>query len=251
MKNRIAKVIVCCLSAMLLFAAAGCFPMWIARNGIVGNGVRDTREVTLEKTLSGIRSMSVIDIEFDPTLTDKIVLEGDENILPLVTAEQGTDGVVTLSFEEQHNISLLSNVVARVPYIDGGLIETSSTGSVRMADSTPLKGERFTLRINSTGGMNLILEADELQISSMSTGSFRLSGSTKRAEIELGSTGSFEGFDLIADDVKVSVMSTGSAQVYATNSLNATIMSTGSVIYDGDPAQVSVEDSSIGKLRPR
>jgi hypothetical protein len=46
-------------------------------------------------------------------------------------------------------------------------------------------------------------------------------------------------------------MSTGSAQVYATNSLDATIMSTGSVIYDGSPAQVSVEDSSIGKLRHR
>lgn len=248
MKKFIRFSLVLCLTIVSI-TFSGCY---LSGNNVVkGNSERVTREITLESELKGVRTMSVIDVILDPSLEGEIILEGDSNILDIVTAEQKSGGILELGFERNTSIMSVVNVKVYVPYINGGLLEVMSVGSITQKDDQVLAGDSFDLRISSTGNIELAIETKELTVNDASTGTIRLTGSADAADITLSSTGSFEGYDFKLGDAVITVSSTGSAYVNVSGDLEAMVSGTGSVIFDGDPKSIDARGGGLGTVRSR
>lgn len=237
---------------ILLFAAmplTGCININIGSDIVNGSGKIITKDIALEHTLTGVKTMSAIDVVFDPSMKDNIKLEGDDNILEYVQVRQNGNGVLEIDFKENTGIYTLKNVIVYVPYIDGGLIESSSVGNISLKGEA-LTGDTFDLQVSSTGSINLAIEANKLTVNDSSTGTIKLTGSADTAEITLSSTGSFEGYEFKLNDAVVTVSSTGSAHVNVSGELNASASGPGDVVYAGNP-KVSASGGGPGAVKPR
>lgn len=217
---------------------------------VMGNGQVVTKEISLPQNLAGVRTLTSIDILLDPALKDKAVLEGESNILDL-TEVQTTGDVLTIDYKPHFIIVGTRPVKLRVPEIGGGLLETSSSGSISMLGSDTLKGDSFELRSSSSGSITVAIEAKELKAVASSSGSIRVTGSAATGDIVLSSSGSFDGFDCRMQSADARLSSSGDAQVYVSGELTGSTSSSGSIIYDGNPGNVNVSSSSSGKAVSR
>ena len=79
-------------------------------------------------------------------------------------------------------------------------------------------------------------------------GSCELSGSVVNFELSVNGVGSINAKELIGDKVVASLNGVGSAEVYATNSLNASVNGIGGLTYYGDPEKIILNDSGLGSI---
>lgn len=250
MKKIILLVLVLVLAAALCIGLTGCIHLSINGSGIKGNGEVVTEEISLSKTLTGAVTQTSIDIVIDPALEGKAVLEGEENILDLVEVNQSA-GILTVDFKPSYQISWTHPVTLRVPKISGGLLETSSSGSISMLGSDALEGDSFELRGSSSGSITVAIEAEKLKAIATSSGSINVTGRAAGADIELSSSGSFNGFGCQTETVNAQLSSSGTANVSVSGELSGSLSSSGCIYYDGDPAKVNVSSSSSGQARKR
>ena len=215
-----------------------------------GNGDVVTKEISLSETLKGARTLTSIDILLDPELTDKAVLEGESNILDLTDVDI-SGGVLSVNFKPQYTIDCTRPVTLRVPLISGGLLETTSSGSISMLGNGTLKGDSFELSTSSSGSVTAAIETDKLRAVSTSSGSINVSGSATAAVISLSSSGSFNGSDCQTQTVDAHLSSSGDANVCVSGELSGSLSSSGSIYYSGNPGKVNVSSSSSGQARAR
>ena len=236
---------------LLIAATAGCLSFSPGADVIVGNGQVIQQERQLNVPVTGAGTQSPIDLILDPELDGKVILDGESNILDLVEVSQNNSGFVEIRFKKGVMISSFKTVKAYIPMPDGGLLETSSTGSISAKNNASLTGDSLELKVSSTGSITLNATVGELTASSSSTGRISLTGEADTAMISLSSTGDFNGFDFKIVDATVSVSSTGSARVNVSGNLKGSISSVGNIIYDGTPASINVTTSSIGQVKKR
>lgn len=251
MKRTFIRLLTLCLSMVLIMSLIGCINYTPGAQIVVGNRDIVTKDQTLEQPLTGARTMSPIDLIFDPDLQGKVVLEGESNILDLVDVRQDGKGVLEVSFKPNIGITTTRTVQVFIPVFEGGLLETTSTGSIMARENVILTGDTLELRISSTGSINLSVTVKNLKATGTSTGRFILSGSADQAEINLSSTGDFDGYSFQLVDAKVSVSSTGSAYVNVSGDLVGTISSIGNIVYDGNPASVTSKGGGMGSMKKR
>ena len=99
--------------------------------------------------------------------------------------------------------------------------------------------------------MEISVEASSVDSDVSSGASTRISGSTKRLNVDVSSGGSFVGSDLEANDVDADVSSGGSVKVWAKKSLTADASSGGSIKYKGNPDKTNIDSGkySGGSVR--
>lgn len=239
------------LVLILAMSMVGCINYTPGAKIIVGNRDNVTEERTLEQPLTGARTMSPIDLVLDPDLQGKVILEGESNILELVEIRQDGKGVLEVSFKPNIGITPTKTVVVSIPVIAGGLLETSSTGSIMARNNAVVTGDSLELRVSSTGSINVTANVKTLKATDSSTGRIVLAGSAEEADIELSSTGGFDGYEFKVVDATVSVSSTGSAYVSVSGDLVGEISSVGNIVYDGNPASVTSKGGGMGSLKKR
>ena len=251
MKRSFIRLITLCLGIGLTMSLIGCINYTPGAKIVVGNRDIVTKDQTLEQPLTGARTMSPIDLIIDPDLQDQVVLEGESNILELVDVRQNGKGVLEVSFKPNIGITPTRTVQVYIPMFEGGLLETTSTGSIMAKDNVTLTGDTLELRISSTGSINLSATVKNLKATDTSTGRIILSGSADQADIDLSSTGGFDGYSFLIGDATVSVSSTGSAYVNVSGDLVGTISSIGNIVYDGNPASVTSKGGGMGSMKKR
>jgi hypothetical protein len=246
MKKAFGAFMALVIISVVCVGLAGCIIRFDADLRVKGNGQVETRELSLSETLSGVKTLTSIDILLDPALKDKAVLEGESNLLDL-TEVKISAGVLTVNYKPDYIISNIQPVTLRVPEISGGLLETTSSGSIRMLGSDALKGEFFELNSSSSGSITVAVETGTLRAVATSSGNITVTGSAGSAEIEITSSGSFNGFDCKMQNVSARHSSSGDANVCVSGELSGSISSSGDIVYVGSPNQVNVSTSSSGR----
>jgi hypothetical protein len=233
-----AVVIFVLLAGIILFV---CFRLGF----VMGNRQMTYREIPVNAMFKGARTLTSIDIIVDASLTGKAVLEGESNILEWAVVSD-ENGVLTINYKPAI-ILPLRPVILRIPYFCGGVLETSSSGSITMAGSDPLEGDTYNLRVNSIGSIHVKIDAKEVNVRSSSSGSIMLASSAEKAFIELSSMGSFFGFDFAIQNMRVQLSSMGHAEVNVNGELSGSTSSMGRIIYDGNPAKITVDGGKLKK----
>lgn len=189
----------------------------------MGSGVKGSGKV-VKKTISvgsfnAISADSVGAVEVQVGAAQKIEIETDDNILPLL--ENTVDGnELTLDTKESINPTKL------VYRITVPSLEKMHLAGVGEAEVTGIDGKTFSASIEGVGGMKLKGKTDELTA-------------------EVSGVGGLNAEDLTAKSVKVEVSGVGGAQVHATDTLDAKCSGVGGIDYKGDP-KVTKSVSGVG-----
>ncbi len=247
-------VTIAVMAAVLLLAVGltGCINVNLGGLGsIIGNGVMETREVTISSALTGVRNMGSFDVLMDPSLKGKAELSGEQNILDQIDARQDASGVFIISWKNGISISTSRGVQVRMPVISGGTVEMSGSGSIRLASGAVLESSRLDLRLNGSGDIELAVSASDITANINGSGDIRASGSTKGLKVSINGSGSFDGFDLASSTVEVSIFGSGDANVDVSQSLTGSVNGSGDVTYSGSPATVNVGGMGSGEVHKR
>jgi hypothetical protein len=184
---------------------AGC----IHHDQVVGsnNRQRQKREISAFKSIS---TEGAYEIQVVSQQALGLEIEGDDNILPLISTDV-TSGV--LRIKSIRSISTKQPIVVKITTPDLEGVSASGAGSIEVSG---VKNERFL--IDSSGAPSI-----------------RVSGETKKVEIEANGAGRVDAHRLRAAIGSVEANGVAKIEVNATDELNVSVSGPASVTYSGSP----------------
>jgi len=183
-----------------------------------------------------------------------VITQGDREGLEIEAAArelprivtQVRDGTLHIGRVGPGQILSLRPPVFRLTVKTIAALETHSSGKI-VADD--LRVDSLRIRVSSSGGISIdSLAADSLDVHITSSGSVRVAGSAARQDIRLSSSGSYLAGSLASRTARVTVSSSGTATLRVSESLEASVTSSGSVRYHGSPPRVSQNVTSSGRI---
>src|SRR4051812_23280755 len=166
------------------------------------------------------------EVEIVAQKEQSVEIEGDDNLLPLIKTEV-KNGVLEISNEK--SISTKQKLRVRISVQQLGGIETSGASNIV---ATNVKTDEF--KIDSSG-------ASELKVS----------GEAGTLSIDSSGAGAIDTKDLHAEKVNVHASGAVTAEVYATEALNASVSGGSDVTYYGNPKTVTEDKSGAGTITKR
>jgi hypothetical protein len=192
------------LLVVLVWLAGGCHKIHHEISGS-GKTVKETRTVG---NFSSIAAEGAFEIEVVCQKPASLEIEGDDNILPLVTTSV-SDNV--LHIKSVRSYSVRRPIVVRISAPDLEGITSSGAGTIEVSG---LKNEKF-----------------EIDVSGATT--IRASGETKSLSIDASGAGKIDTHRLRAAQVEVDTKGVSSVDVYAAEQLDVTVSGPSHVTYRG------------------
>lgn len=192
---------------LLIFLFAACH--FQIHDEITGSGVRQKqkREVA---TFSSIATEGAFEIEVVCQKPQSVEVEGDDNLLPLVTTEV-SNNVLHIRSNRSYSVNHPVKVTISVPNLTG--ISSSGAGKLDVAG---LKNEKFEIDANGAT-------------------SIRLAGETKFLDIDTNGAGKIDAHKLRAAQGVVEAKGVARVDVNVTEQLKVTVSGPSHVTYEGDP----------------
>jgi hypothetical protein len=198
--------------------------------------------------------------------TAGLEIEAEENLIEYIETEV-EDGTLKISNRKRFNlkarepikyyvtvrnldrIALSSSGDAVLPHIENETFKISLSSSGDL-EAKSLAVGHLDVNISSSGDAYVgMIGAESIDASLSSSGDLEFGGGeVGRLKLKISSSGDFDGVDLKADVAMVKISSSGDAYVWVTDDLVATLSSSGSVHYAGDPS-VTLQRSSSGRAR--
>jgi hypothetical protein len=211
----------------------------------------------------GVAVEHVIEATFEEGNSGELTVEADDNLLPLVETKI-EDGVlrvriigslrtrnpirVTGSVSQLSEVSAVSSASVMAPRLSGDAIRVHADSSGRVT-TDEIRGERIELSASSSGHVAARnVDGKRLHVRVDSSGRVTAAGEVDQQEVEASSSGAYEGEELASRAARVAASSSGSAAVQVKEELSGSASSAGQVRYFGDPAEVSVQESSAGSV---
>jgi len=154
-----------------------------------------------------------------------VVIHGDDNLLRLVTTKVA-DGTLEVSQAGDFNSHRGIQVEVAIPSLAGVML--SGTGDLSV---TGVRTDRFKVDLSGAGRLEM-------------------SGTAKRVDASVTGVGDARLGRLLSSDTHVVVSGTGSATVFATKSLYASVSGTGNITYHGNPQQIKTSITGTGSVLP-
>lgn len=213
--------------AILVGAAASVLLITCEKAGLgavkgSGNRVAEERSVSAF-TKIGIYSSANIEVTVGGP--QKIVVQADDNLLPIITTDVN-DGRLAIASSKSYSSQAGVTVTISVPSLEELEIGGSGDASV-----SGLSGERFRGEIRGSGN----LEAE---------------GTVQKVEADVRGSGDLDLFQLPCEEAEASVSGSGDIGVNPSQSLRVTIAGSGNVIYMGEPA-IESEIDGTGEVQQR
>jgi hypothetical protein len=213
-----------CALAVVLLLVTGCDELIDEVSGVQGSGnlVSESREV------SGFDEIAVLgsgDVIVDVDGTESLVVEAEDNILPLLRTEVRNS---RLELGPRDPISPTEPITYTISAaaLEGVLI----TGSGDIAASN--------------------VDADSFVAEITGSGHIEPTGTAAELDLTITGSGEFEGTGLVAATGSVSISGSGNAAVNVTDALDVSISGSGNVAYIGNPT-LDTSISGSGNISQR
>jgi hypothetical protein len=228
-----------------------------------GSVVRVSRDVG---DFTGVHLSTIGTVHVKMGKKEALEIEAEENLIEYIETEV-EHGTLKISNRKRFNlkarepikyfvtvrkldrIALSSSGDAVLPHIENEnfAIALSSSGDLK---AKSLAVGHLDVSISSSGDAHIgMLGAELIDASLSSSGDLEIDGGEAgHLKLNISSSGDFDGVDLKAEMAMVRISSSGNAYVWVTDDLIATLSSSGSVHYAGDPS-VTVQKSSSGRVK--
>ncbi|MGI8837360.1 MAG: head GIN domain-containing protein [Pyrinomonadaceae bacterium] len=194
------------LSALLLFSS-GCH--LAMHENVRGSGVREKqkREVA---SFTSIATNGAFDIDVVCQKPQSLEIEGDDNLLSLITTEV-SNNVLHIKSNGSFSVNDPIKVKISVPNLEG--IATNGAGKIEVSG---LKNEKFEIEANGAT-------------------TIRAAGETKLIDINTNGAGKIDAHNLRATRGLVEAKGVARVDVNVTEQLDVTVSGPSHVTYEGDP----------------
>lgn len=219
--NRILGLALCVCAALII---SGCDELEDAIDGIEGSG----NVVTETRAVSGFDEIVVLgsgDVVVSVTGTESLLVEAEDNIMPLLTTEV-KGGRLELGSKSSFSTNRGINYTITVVSLDG--VEINGSGDVT---ATGIDADSFAVEINGSGNVEV-------------------TGTSAQLDVAVSGSGDYDGADLVAATGKVTISGSGQAVVNVTDDLEARVSGSGSIEYIGDPV-LDADTSGSGSISRR
>lgn len=207
---------------LILFALIGLTMVGCRIGGVRGNGNRET-EVRDVEDFNQIDLAGAFDVEIMVGDDYYVEISTDENLLKYITTKVRGDKLI---IDEKKDLNPRRDIEIKIGVPSLEMIESSGANSIW--------AEGF--------------DEDKLDIGLSGAGSVDLRGDVRKLRIDVSGAGSIEASKLYAEYVKVYISGAGSADVYASESIDAKVSGVGSIDFYGDPRDVRTDISGIGSI---
>lgn len=178
------------------------------RSGIAGSGKRQ-KEKRDVKAFTSISTEGAFDIEVVCQKQLSLEIEGDDNILPLVSTEV-SNSVLHVRNIRSYSVAKPISLRISVPDLEG--ISSSGAGTIEIAS---VKNEKFVIDVNGAPTV-------------------KASGETKDLTIDANGAGKIDAHNLRGVRVQVESKGVSTVEVYASEQLEVTVSGPSHVIYQGN-----------------
>ena len=125
-------------------------------------------------------------------------------------------------------------------------VQVSGSGSVSGAD---VLGPEGVVEITDSGSLALTdTHTQDLTVRIDGSGSVTLEGSSVSLDLMMDGSGDFSGEDLRTQKASASIAGSGSAWMFVTDTLRASVSGSGGLTYAGDPVQVATDVTGSGTV---
>ena len=213
-----------------------------SKGSISGEGEIVKQEITLP-AFDGIALGFSGDVFLTPGATQKVVIEGQQNIIDNIKRDV-ENGTWKINFIKNVNNAKEVKVYITIPKVDyvglfgSGTIE--STGKFTGID-------QFDVSLSGSGDIRMEYEANETELQISGSGDIALRGNSKSLEISISGSGDVEAADLITGECDVHISGSGDATVHVNGELESQISGSGDVHYKGN-ASVTARISGSGTV---
>ena len=190
--------------------------------GVKGSGI----EATERRTISDFSNVSVngaytifLNCGSAPSLT----ITGDDNLLPLIKNEVQNG---TLKIYSARPVSPKIPIVVHLTTRSVSQVVSDGASTIHIENDSTTS---LSLSINGSGNMDA-------------------AGSGERAEYTVNGAETFSADEFQAREVAVTINGTGTATVYSSESLEATVVGAGTVSYYGNPGSVKRNITGVGSI---
>ena len=213
----------CLLTIALLGLGSGCNRIFAPK--VVGSGVSATVTRSVA-AFDRVKISGTSPLRFRPGPDYKVVLEGDDNLLPLYESTVSA-GVLHLGFTGGiHDLKSPFRVSIEAP----NLLSLDSSGALE-AELEDLSGDTFTLDVS---GMTKV----------------RMTGEVGKLRFDSAGTLEADAFGLKADHVYVDASGAANVRVTAVETIGVDIKGSGEVRYRGKPQITENKIAGAGKIVP-
>jgi Putative auto-transporter adhesin, head GIN domain len=188
-----------------------------------GSGVAATQARSLPP-LTGVDLAGASNVVVRVGARQSVIVHADSNLLARVTTQVSSGSLVIGNTPGTLSARSPMFVAVSVPSLDALTVEGSGNISV-----TGINSPTLTVRLPGSGTIHA-------------------AGTTARLDVGIGGSGTVVLSRLIARDATASIDGSGSIVLTATHSLDASISGSGSILYTGNPAQVSKSVSGSGTI---
>jgi Putative auto-transporter adhesin, head GIN domain len=195
----------------------------LTRQGGTGSGVAATQARSLPP-LTGVDLAGANNVVVRVGARQSVIVHADSNLLGRVTTQVSSGSLVIGNTPGTLNAKSPMFVAVSVPSLDALTVQGSGNISVTGIDSSSL-----TVRLPGSGTIHV-------------------AGTTARLDVAIGGSGTALLSRLIARDATASIDGSGSIVLTATGSLDASISGSGTILYTGNPTQVTKSVSGSGTI---
>ncbi len=235
-----AKILFFAFFTISLLSAATC--QSDSRGHITGTGEIVKQEITLE-ALKGVDLGFAGDVILTHGSTQKIVLEGQQNILDNIKREV-KNGIWGIYFIKDVRES--KNVVVHVTLPSLEYVALSGSGDISSTNKFPNLNE-LELQLTGSGSIAIDFDADATDIRLSGSGEMDLAGSSDELSIKITGSGNVDAANLKTSNCDVHITGSGDASVNVNTKLETTISGSGDVQYTG-AASVNTKISGSGEV---
>lgn len=191
-------------------------------SGVQGSGTAATQTRTVARfsslDLAGTNKVTVV-----VGGQQSVVVHADSNLIGRVTTSVVAG---TLIIDDTGSFTAISPMSVEVSVPSLAALKLSGTGMISVSG---IKAQRLTVTVSGTGALYA-------------------SGTTTQLDVTLGGDGQAQLNNLVADNVHAVVSGSGLIQVNATASLDAAVPGEGTILYSGNPPQVTTSITGTGAV---
>ena len=229
--NKVLTVIVALLPIVLL---GGCIVTGVGATTGNGRMVDGVFSHDGSITRIAITDMAAT-INISPENSREVRYTIDENLKDLLEISYQNGA---LQIAARNNRSINSNGI-RFYIGSNALEEIVVDGAASIQGSGPFNAEMFALKINGAGEAELALNVQNVLLEINGAADITLSGATENLHVRLSGAADISARNLIAQHATVVVEGVGSVEVYAQQTLDASVDGVGTITYWGDPELTS------------
>ena len=210
----------------LLLAALACSALSLDMNQVVGSGhvISESRRVA---NFTAVELLGSADVTVVPGSNQSVVVKADDNIVPLIETTVN-NGTLVIRTKPSTSFRTPNRVQVIVTMNNPDHVTLSGSGNLSVSGVT---GPVFAVDLAGSGEITVTGTADSVSINLPGSGNVHCDG-------------------LKARSAKVTLLGSGIVTVYASESLDASILGSGTIRYSGNPAQVTKNISGSGTITP-